>query len=54
MLLFLTQKTISDLKELQQKNTYAPTQVEELSPEQKIKQVKALASNAYELIETLD
>jgi hypothetical protein len=54
MILFLTQKAISDLKELHQRNIYSSPPVEEITPEQKIKQVRALASNAYELIGTLE
>jgi len=54
MILFLTQKAISDLKELHQRNIYSPPSGEETTPEQKIKQVRALASNAYELIDTLE
>lgn len=55
MILFLTQKAISDLKELNQRSTYLPSQIEETTtPKQKIKKVRALASNAYELIDTLD
>ena len=62
MILFLTQKAISDLKELHQRNVYAPSNVEDYmgsgyhkdSPEGKIQQVKNLSSNAYELINTLE
>lgn len=54
MILFLTQKAISDLKELNQRNTFQSSQTEEITPEQKIKKVRALASNAYELIDTLE
>lgn len=60
MILFLTQKSISDLKELHQRNKYSPSYSDsqlgtfQNSPDYKIQQVKQLASNAYELINTLE
>ena len=54
MIQFLTQKAISDLRVLQQRQLYAMANPEELTVEQKLSQVRALASNAYELMDTLD
>ena len=69
MILFLTQQAISDLKELYQKNVYSDygayyeepvsqyqmqMRLMAIAPEKKIKQVKELASNPYELINTLE
>ena len=67
MILFLTQKAISDLKELWSKNIMAQVSQQvypnagadadagkPLTDEAKVKQVKQLASNAYELCDTLE
>lgn len=54
MLLFLSQKAISDLRVLQQKQLYSSSSLEDVTVESKLKQVRGLASNAYDLMDTLD
>ena len=52
MILYLTQKAISNIKELHQKYKFSETASP--TPESMIKQISQMASNAYELLNTLE
>ena len=52
MILYLTQKAISNIKELHQKYKFSETASP--TPESMIKQISQMASNAYELLKTLE